>query len=180
MAIPPLNKYGFLEVGTHNTSLQEIYERFVSGDEKRENIWGKFLGLVKAVVATKAVAAVELFGSFFSSKTDPPDIDVALELRPVDAPVTTVSQFFDKDAIRRNYDADVIIKETNSTPYRPLVPTGYTFASASLYAFRRLKLSQFPLAIKVDKCFPSQTKEYKGVLRVCFCCDDLMTGSAPG
>lgn len=166
MAIPDLNKYGFLEAGTHQSSLAEIHEKFVKDDPKREQIWIRFLELFEAIESTKAFQAVELFGSFFSSKADPSDIDLALELKEMDKPISLVGPFFDKDAIKRNYNADVIIKETNAKPYNSLAPSGYTFASKSLFAFRRLKLSQFPVVIRVDKCFPSQTKEYKGVLRV--------------
>lgn len=166
IVMPNLNKYGFLEVGTHTTSLQEIQHRFVDGDLVRQQLWLQFLDLFKNIEAAQAFQAVELFGSFFSSKKTPHDIDLALELKPVDSPISLVVQFFDRDALMHNYHADVLIKEINATPYRPLAPAGYEFATKNLYAFRRLKRPEFADVAKMGRKPPNLAHEYKGVLRV--------------
>lgn len=166
MAIPNLNRYGFLEVGTHKTSFQEIQNKFVHGDPLRQQLWLQFLDLFKNIEAARAFQALEFFGSFFSSKETPDDIDLALELRAVESPNPLVEHFFKRQAMKDQYCVDLLVKETNASPYRLLAPRGYEFATNSLHAFRRLKRSQFQAVIKIDRQLRCLTDEYKGVLRV--------------
>ncbi len=166
MPIPELNKYGFLAVGTHLTSLGEIQERFVEGDAIRAGIWAKFLPLFDVIQHTGAFQAVEFFGSFFSRKPEPADVDLALELKLVDAPITSVKPLFNREAMKQKHQADVLVKDVNAAPYRAIAPANYPFASASLYAFRRVKPEQMGDVIRVDRRPPEIGREYRGVLRV--------------
>lgn len=166
MPIPELNRYGFLAVGTHLTSLAEIHERFVEGDPIRQGIWARFLSLFQVIQQTQAFQGVEFFGSFFSRKPEPADIDLALELKMVDSPITCVKQLFDRAAMMENHQADVLVKDLNATPYKAIAPTNYPFASAALYAFRRVKPGQMADVVRVDRSPPDLDREYRGVLRV--------------
>lgn len=168
MAIPDLNKYGWLEPGTHATSLPEIQARFVDGDPIRGPLWNKFLELLGKIKSSHAFQAVEFFGSFVSSKSIPSDIDVALELKRLDAPVDFVGTLFDREGLKRDYNTDVLIKEKHAAAYRNIAPAGYSFATYDLRLFRRLHESQVLVVFKLDKSLPSMAKDYKGVLRVEF------------
>jgi hypothetical protein len=166
MPIPELNEYGFLAVGTHLISVGEIQERFAQGDPIRAGIWPKFLPLFEVIQQTGAFQAVEFFGSFFSRKSEPADFDPALELKLVDVPVACINSLFDREALRRTYQADVLVKDVNAAPYRAIAPANYPFASAGLYAFRRVKPEQMADVIRVDRRPPELGREYRGVLRV--------------
>jgi len=78
MPIPPLAPNGFLPVGVHECTLDEIRERFGSfqGSDRRPQLWAKLQQFLREAKASGLVEAVLLNGSFVTGEPAPNDIDI--------------------------------------------------------------------------------------------------------
>jgi len=72
--IPDLNENGLLPPGKHTCTIEEVNQRFVYNNKRREI----FEGLLKLIEVLKTVSCgtVYLDGSFVTSKPRPGDVDV--------------------------------------------------------------------------------------------------------
>ena len=78
MPIPPLDPDGFLPVGVHECTLDEIKEDFGSfqGSDRRPRLWEKLQQFLREAKASGLVEAVLLNGSFVTDEPAPNDIDI--------------------------------------------------------------------------------------------------------
>lgn len=87
MAIPELSETGVLPVGVHDTSIEEVGQRFgaFTVSDRRPNLFDRLSDYVAALVETGLVSAVMVDGSFVTSKPEPNDIDLIVILKkPLD------------------------------------------------------------------------------------------------
>lgn len=82
MAIPALEPDGFLPVGLHDCTLEEIRITFGSfqGSERRPQLFARLRELVREVESAKFIRSLLVDGSFATAKPDPNDIDLVLML----------------------------------------------------------------------------------------------------
>jgi len=82
MAIPTLEPDGFLPVGLHDCTLDEIRIAFGSfqGSERRPQLFNRLRELVRESAATKFIRSLLVDGSFATDKPEPNDIDLVLVL----------------------------------------------------------------------------------------------------
>ena len=83
MPIPALNSDGLLPVGTHETTIEEIRQRFGSfdGSDRRIQLFTRLEKLVADLRKSGRFAGVVVDGSFVTAKRMPEDIDVIVALR---------------------------------------------------------------------------------------------------
>ena len=83
MAIPALNSDGLLPVGIHETTIEEIRQRFGSfdGSDRRIQLFARLEQLVTDLRKSRRFAAVVVDGSFVTAKRMPEDIDLIVALR---------------------------------------------------------------------------------------------------
>jgi hypothetical protein len=167
--LPGPNAYGFLPPGTYNVQLETVYDRFATASAQRESLWQGFIRFVDWIKTTNAFRAIEIGGSFLTSKSDPSDIDVALELRPVTEPVQSALWVLNDEhitEIKADYGIQVIVKQFNFELYKGRVPQTFTFASNQLTLFRTLKSCERAMVRNAEKRSPAITEEFKGVVRI--------------
>ncbi|MGW9168422.1 DUF6932 family protein [Agromyces sp. NPDC055658] len=80
---------GHLPLGRYLTTLDQLEERYVTGQEydastTRQGIWNDFLDVTKGLRGMLPVCYVWVSGSFISSKLNPEDIDVMYWCEDVD------------------------------------------------------------------------------------------------
>ena len=83
MPIPALDPDGFLPVGVHDGTLDELKARFGSfqGSDRRPQLWARFVEFVNETRAVGLVRALLVDGSFVTAKPDPNDIDLTWSYR---------------------------------------------------------------------------------------------------
>lgn len=81
MSIPSLTQYGLLPSGVHTCSLTEAIDLFVT-NPRRERLWEQFLAFTNWLgeQGIEGPLWAILNGSFTTSKLEPQDIDVVIEL----------------------------------------------------------------------------------------------------
>ena len=82
MPIPPLDPNGFLPIGIHDSTLDEIRHQFgaFSGSDRRVNLFSRLVQLVNELRRSGRFFAVIIDGSFVTAKTVPEDIDLIVVL----------------------------------------------------------------------------------------------------
>ncbi len=110
MSIPPLQKNGYLPVGIHQATWEEIAARFGVGSPRRLFMSKQFVRLLEKAKATGHLRQVYIWGSFASAKPNPGDIDTLLvmsaefESEKLNFPFQEV---FDHVQARLEYGCDV-------------------------------------------------------------------------
>jgi hypothetical protein len=168
MSIPKYNSYGFIPIGTHPSTLEVLETEVAEMDGRRIEIWTKFKECESRVRESKMFSNIFFFGSFFSIKPDPSDIDVALQFNEINKPGSNDLWIFDQKSVRRAYLTDVVFIEPSSASYKSLLPANLKFSSAKLTMCRVLSPEQEKEWATKLKVFPQDLhgKEYKGVLVV--------------
>jgi len=76
--LPPLNYHGCLPEGVHETTLEQMRERFVS-NPKRVLLWERLQEFLCRAASTGKFSYVYINGGFITDKPSPEDIDVILQ-----------------------------------------------------------------------------------------------------
>jgi len=176
MSIQKYNSYGFIPIGTHPTTLEVLDTEIAKMDSRRIEIWTKFKEFESQARASGLFNILFFFGSFFSIKSDPSDIDVALQFNENNKPGCGDLWIFDQESVRQKYLTDTVFIEPSSATYKSLLPTNLKFSSSKLTLCRVFSPEQErEWAVKL-KVFPQDLhgKEYKGVLVV-----PMETGGKP-
>jgi hypothetical protein len=82
MAIPSLDPDGFLPVGLHDCTFDQIALAFGSfqGSDRRPQLFARLCALVREATDVKFIRSILVDGSFATAKPDPNDIDLILVL----------------------------------------------------------------------------------------------------
>ena len=167
--IPPFTKYGFLPSGTYEANLTNVHDRFATISTSRQHLWERFMEFIEVIRSDniiQAFQAIEIGGSFLTAKTDPSDIDVALEFRRIEKPIESVLALLTKERVNQikcKLGVQVFVKKVNSEPYIDRVPSDL-FMSDSLELFRKLNREERALIVKTEKRYPYE--DLKGIIRV--------------
>ena len=167
--LPCLNKCGYLPPGIYEVSLTDIQNMFARGSNRREQLWKNFLRFLDWAKGTGAFQALEIGGSFLTAKSEPSDIDVALELRRVAVPVEAALLVLTDDRrnqIKEDYGVQVLVKELNSEPYNPHAPSTFSFATNRLLLFRVLRKEELLRVGAAEGRQIPRTEEYRGFIRI--------------
>lgn len=125
MPIPKLNQRGYLPVGIHTCTLEEIRKRFgtFTNSDHRVQLFDKLLELIANAKATNAVDEVIINGSFTTAKEKPNDIDLILVLKDsvmLNPNVELSPSHYNalsKRQLRKNYGFDVFVDNKNGDVY---------------------------------------------------------------
>ena len=127
MAIPQLNSNGLLPVGIHDTTLDEIRERFgvFQENDRRPKLFAKLVEMVAAMRASGLFEELLFDGSFVTAKSAPNDIDLVAVLKPGhdferDLPMSEYSMVA-RTVLRRRFGFDVVVAERDSRLYNSYV-----------------------------------------------------------
>lgn len=76
--LPPLDPEGFLPLGVHNVTLEEVRERFgqFQSSDRRPRLFEKLEEYVDVARRSGVVVRLIIDGSFVTAKADPEDIDL--------------------------------------------------------------------------------------------------------
>lgn len=177
MSIPKYNSYGFIPIGTHPTTLEMLDTEVAKMDGRRIEIWTKFKEFEFQARTSGLFSNLFFFGSFFSTKPVPSDIDVALQFQEtLLQPRSGDLWMFVQERVKQKCLTDVVFIEPSNASYRSVLPTNLKFSSAKLTMCRVLSPEQEKeWAIKL-KVFPQDlhAKEFKGMLYV-----TIETGKEP-
>lgn len=121
MPIPSLTTYGFLPVGIHECTLEEIGSEFgqFRSSNRRCELYDKLIDFLAEAHAAGQIMAVIVNGSFVSSKEEPGDIDLIVilsashdfsaQIRPFEYNILSRRQ------VRKRYGLDVLVAQTGQT-----------------------------------------------------------------
>lgn len=110
MSLPPLQKDGYLPVGIHQSTWDEIATCFSVGSPRRVFLGRQFARLLENAKATGHLRRVYIWGSFASAKPNPGDVDVLLVMSAeFESEKLTVSfqHLFNHGQARLEYECDV-------------------------------------------------------------------------
>ena len=79
-SLPSFNYHGYLPEGIHNTTLDEMRERFVI-NEQRKALWDHFQDFLSWPIATGLFSHAYIDGGFITNKAHPEDIDLILQTK---------------------------------------------------------------------------------------------------
>ncbi len=123
MPIPLLNTVGMLPTGVHDTTLEEVRNRFGSfqGSDHRPRLFTRLEELVAALKRSGLFEALLIDGSFVTVKPEPNDIDLVAVLRPGhdferDLPMSEYA-LVSRAMLNRRFRFDVVIAERDSAVY---------------------------------------------------------------
>jgi hypothetical protein len=123
MPLPPLNANGFLPPGIHDTTLDEVRERFgtFQGSDRRGQLIVRLQQLIAALRLSKQFIAVIVDGSFVTAKPKPEDIDLVIvlhhdhdwrgDLGPSEYALVN------RPALRRNFGFDALLAAEGGADY---------------------------------------------------------------
>jgi hypothetical protein len=77
-SLPPFNHHGYLPEGVHDTTVEELYARFVF-NEPRQALWERLESFHQWAVSTGSFSYAYIGGGFTTNKAQPEDIDVILQ-----------------------------------------------------------------------------------------------------
>lgn len=127
MPIPPLNPDGLLPVGVHETSIDEIHERFggFQASDRRPRLFERLMAMVAAMKRSRLFESLLIDGSFVTAKTAPNDIDIVAVLRPGhdferDLPMSEYA-LVSRNMLARRFRFDVVVAERDSGVYNAYV-----------------------------------------------------------
>lgn len=132
MPIPEFTANGYFPTGEHNTTIDEIYTRFVT-NEHRQVMWVRFRNFIRYVTEMDCFCEIILFGSFFSDEPNPTDIDIALRFKTEYLPNNVNANIFNKEYNRNEFGVDVCIIEPLNNAYRNIAPKHYDFSCQNLH-----------------------------------------------
>ena len=167
MSIPKYNSDGFIPIGTHPTTLEVLNTEIAKMDSRRFEIWTKFKKFESQAHASGLFSKFFFFGSFFSIKPVPSDIDVALQFNETNKPASSNLWIFDRKSVKDDYQTDVVFIQPESSSYKKLLPPGLIFSD--LIFCRSLSTKEQREWLGKMKTFcpeKVQGMEYKGVLVV--------------
>jgi hypothetical protein len=78
--LPPFTSHGFLPEGVHDTTWDDLRERFVINPH-RTALWGRLQEFLRKALSTHNFSHVYIDGGFITGKAAPEDIDVILQSR---------------------------------------------------------------------------------------------------
>jgi len=169
MSLPEFNCYGFIPIGTHPTTLEELDTEIAKMNERRIEIWKKFKEFESQARESGLFSRLFFFGSFFSIKRGPSDIDVALQFQEaLFRPKSGDLWVFDQERVKHDYLTDLVFIEPSNALYKSLLPANLKFSSATLTMCRVLSPEQEKEWAMKLRVFPQDLhgKECKGVLCV--------------
>jgi predicted nucleotidyltransferase len=127
MPIPELDENGFLPVGIHEATLEEVRERFgrFQTTDRRPTLFANLSLFMAEARASGLVEAVIVDGSFVTAKDEPSDIDLILVLRP-DHDERAELRPYEYNAlsgrrVRRRFRFDVVLAREGSDVYERAV-----------------------------------------------------------
>jgi hypothetical protein len=127
MPIPPLNANGLLPAGIHDTTLEEIRDRFgrFQESDRRLQLFVRLAEFLQAGRASGLFRELLIDGSFVTSVTAPNDIDIIAVLKPGhdferDLPMSEYSMV-SRSLLTRRFGFDVIVAERASDVYKSAV-----------------------------------------------------------
>lgn len=127
MAIPGLDGDGFLPVGVHECSLDELQSRFgrFQRSDCRLKLYAKLAAYLRDIRSAGLALWVVVDGSFVTGKDEPGDIDLVLvlpkehdfraDLRPFEYNVLS------RRMVRKRYAFDVLVARENSPEFTEYV-----------------------------------------------------------
>jgi hypothetical protein len=127
MPIPPLDQHGFLPVGVHDCTLNELKARFGSFQisDRRPQLFTRFEAFLSEARASGLVVSVVVDGSFVTAKPEPNDIDLILVVPPdhsFAAGLTPLEYgILSKRRVHRRYGFDLLVACADSDEYRRYV-----------------------------------------------------------
>jgi hypothetical protein len=123
MPIPPLDEHGFLPVGIHDCSLEEVKARFGSFQvsDRRPGLFQKLQALVAEARAAGFARSLLIDGSFVTAKPDPNDIDLVLVLPlahdlAADLPPAQYN-LVSKRRVQKRYGFDIVAVRENTLEF---------------------------------------------------------------
>ena len=127
MAIPSLDSEGFLPVGVHDCTWDDVKARFgtFQHSDRRPSLWGRLQSLVKEVRAAEFGLWLLIDGSFVTAKTEPNDIDLVLVLPTAfdlrsDLPPAQYN-LVSKRRVRERFGFDIITVREKTLEYEEAV-----------------------------------------------------------
>ena len=125
MSIPSLTQYGMLPSGVHTCSLTEAIDLFVT-NPRRERLWEQFLAFTNWLgeQGIEGPLWAILNGSFTTSKPEPQDIDVVIELENAEPwLISRVVYIFSTrhDWIKQEYEIDFFVNHSSLPPNQNMV-----------------------------------------------------------
>lgn len=165
MAIPNLNRFGFLPPGIHIATYSQVLETHGCRDDGRSTLWVGFDRFFKWIAETEAFASVELFGSFFTLKENPSDIDVALEFRRSDESGRVPREIFHQESIKATYGVDLVIKRPEMEAYYRIAPEGYPFVTPYLAIAREVSRDELIEIRNRPRIAPGEVP-FKGTIKI--------------
>ncbi|MBI2926062.1 MAG: hypothetical protein HYY24_10195 [Verrucomicrobia bacterium] len=123
MPIPALDENGFLPLGVHECTLEEVARRFgaFQDSDRRPRLFGQFRLFLAEARASGLVLAVIIDGSFVTSKPAPGDIDLVLVVRPDYDYLADISpgqyNVVTRSRVRRHFGFDVLLARDGQEEY---------------------------------------------------------------
>lgn len=114
MPIPALDvSTGYLPVGTHAATMEEVKERYAKGPKRKKIFRG--LEIVVDRLVTCGVVEVWVDGSFVTSKIRPSDVDIIIEKRSpgVDMAMMNSYRLLDRPYIKLSKMVDLLVMPGN-------------------------------------------------------------------
>ena len=127
MPIPSLDEHGFLPVGVHDCTLDEVRVRFGSfhGNEQRPNLFRKLQALIGELRSTRFAHCLLVDGSFVTAKPDPNDIDLVLVLpfaHDVTADLTPAQyNLVSRRRVQKRFGFDIVAVRESTIEYEEAV-----------------------------------------------------------
>jgi len=104
--LPPFNLHGYLPEGVHETTLDQVRERFVINSQ-RILLWQRLEEFLLWAISSQRFSHVYIDGGFITNKSSPNDIDVILQTNAPYGPdaLNAMEPFFAKglDVILEKY-----------------------------------------------------------------------------
>lgn len=123
MPIPQLDDDGFLPIGVHEATIDEIREQFGSFQrtDRRQNLFRQFDEFIGEVRLSNLIDSVIVDGSFVTAKDEPSDIDLILVLKPDHDFAAELRPFeynvISRRQVRRKHKFDVFVARYESSEY---------------------------------------------------------------
>ena len=123
MPIPAFDQHGFLPVGVHDCTVEEVALRFgvFQGNEQRPRLMAKFTEFLAEARASPVVCELLVDGSFVTAERFPNDIDLIVVLpsahdRAADLPPLQYN-IVSRNRVRRRFGFDMIPVRADSAEY---------------------------------------------------------------
>lgn len=123
MAIPALDQNGFLPVGVHDCTLDELKARFGSFQvtDRRPQLFARLEAFLSEANACGLVVSILVDGSFVTDKPDPNDVDLILVVAPDHNFAADLSPLeygvLSKRRVHRRHGFDLLVARAGSEEY---------------------------------------------------------------